>query len=65
MENCFLICYPELSDNEKLFVDHMCKVWTEWRDKYESEIKRLHKEIEWYQKQIDKMKVKGEQNENN
>lgn len=56
MQDWFLICYDDLSDKEKRFVDEFCKVYSLWKDKYEDEIKRLKNEIEWYQKLIDKMK---------
>ena len=56
MRDWVLVCYEDLSDNEKAFMRDICLLYGEWKDKYENEIKRLHKEIEWYQKQIDKMK---------
>lgn len=55
MTDLYLICCEDLSDKEKRLVDDFCKVFSLWRDKYEDEIKRLQNEIEWYQKQIDKI----------
>lgn len=55
MEDFCLICYKELSDNERRFINALSKAYCLWKEKHEDEIKRLHKEIEWYQKQIDSM----------
>lgn len=55
MSDWFIICYEDLTDNEKDFIRDICKIATKWKDKYEDEIKRLQNEIEWLQKQIDKI----------
>lgn len=56
MQDWFIVCYYEdLSDREKKLIDDIFKMCSLWEDKYENEIKRLRNEIEWYQKQIDKI----------
>lgn len=55
MQDMYVVCYNDLSDNEKKFVNDLYQACSLWREKYEEEIKRLKNEIEWYQKQIDKI----------